>query len=166
MKTQMPRLNLDTINAALVGLDTTLDIAQVEQMVARIVANQGKNKGCLRAAKPEVTRHKAGEDRYGRTRYEPDYTEGCAAYIWRNVAFSISPMSQHQCMPVTDWFDLPGPGGYNDERRALCKELDKVVDVIIKTVPQSERHGLRRWGQVLGMVGQPQYNEEGAVVYR
>ncbi len=52
----------------------------------RSIAEQILNKGKLRASKPK---------------------DGEAAYVWRMVAFICSPVSQHQCMPMTAEFDLP-----------------------------------------------------------
>jgi len=33
--------------------------------------------------------------------------DGVAAYVWRHVAFTVSPMPVHQCMPMTADFDIP-----------------------------------------------------------
>lgn len=90
--------------------------------------------------------------------------DGRAAYVWRMVAFTVSPNSRHQCMPCTADFGIDC-GDYN-ERRAICRELDKIVDQIVKAVPVTEWHGVRRWGQVFGRVGTPTATAEGAIVYR
>lgn len=107
------------------------------EILARIL-----NKGCLRATKPKVT----------------DAVSGKAAYVWRMVAFTCSPIGAHQCMPVTADFDLPRRKPENeedrrrvyDETRALSKELDEFSKRIEATVPLNMRHGLLRWGRLLG----------------
>jgi hypothetical protein len=156
MKQQMPRIELSRIE----GLDAA-DLA----LVAGIISGQGANKGCLRASKPNVTMHYVGRDKYNCRVYEPDATEGRIAYIWRMVAFQISPKSEHHCMPVTADFDLPGRCG-SDERKAAMAECDRIVEAVVDSVPKTQWNGIIRWGQVFGVVGTPRYNEEGAVIYR
>ena len=144
----------------LIPLDELRRTLSVEdyRIVTGIVATRGKNKGRLRASKPKVTRRKVGD------RVEPDRHEGYTAYVWRMVAFSISPVPAHQCLPCTADFDVPGHWG--PEKREVLDYLDGIVDAVVKSVPVAEWHGVRRWGQVFGAVGTPQYNEEGAVIYR
>jgi hypothetical protein len=138
-------------------------LEEQKDLVRGIVATRGKNKGRLRASKPKVTRHKVPADNaYGYT-CRPDPVEGCTAYIWRMVAFFTSPVTQHKCMPCTAEFDLPYRG---DERREMVRYLDKIVDVVVDSIPAEQWHGVIRWGQVFGQVGTPQYDEEGAVIYR
>jgi hypothetical protein len=155
MTKPMPIINLDTLKAILPAADY--------ELVVGIVATQGKNKGRLRASKPNVTRTASGKTSWGSPMYVPDLKEGCTAYIWRMVAFSISPVSQHQCLPMLADFDLPLQG---DECREMVKRLDAIADIVVKSVPVTQHHGTLRWGNALGMVGMPAYNEEGAVVYR
>jgi len=143
----MPKINLDNCNL------TTEE---------RVIAERILNKGQLRASKPAIKYTIKEQDCYPRRIRVPDELGGKAAYVWRMVAFSISPKPQHQCMPMTADFDLPGD---YTETRELAKELDKLVDKIIASVPKSEWYGVRRWGQAFGMVGSPQVTEEGAVVY-
>jgi hypothetical protein len=94
----------------------------------QIIATRGKNKGRLRASSPS----KQYDDLY---------------YVWRNVAFYLSPIAQHQCMPVcTDFcFKLRDEVG-----QARRKQLDKIIDEIVDAVPLEERHGLNKWGKALG----------------
>lgn len=67
-------------------------------------------------------------------------------------------------MPCTATFDLPkhwGEGG-----RELAKKLDELVEIIVNTVPMEQWYGIIRWGEAMGTIGTPRYNEEGAVIYR
>lgn len=82
---------------------------------------------------------------------------GKAAYVWRWVGFWLVRDSRLQCMPCTDTFDLPA---YDENgrwksalARPMAKELDKVVDVFVKTVPVDQQPGTMRWGRALGMIG-------------
>ncbi len=131
---------------------------KAKDLVRRIV-----HRGRLRATKPKVTYHRAGRDEFGRQRYEPDYVEGCAAYVWRMVAFYTSPKRAHQCMPVTADFSIPGE---LEEVQNTREELDAIVDVVVDSIPRPQWHGVIRWGQAFGMVGSPRYTSEGTVVYR
>jgi len=151
----MPKINLGNLNLSPSELD----------LVRGIVATKGKNKGCLRASKPKVTRTRVDnpDSLYGYDVVVDDH-EGKVAYVWRMVAFYVSPKGQHQCMPVTCDFDLPG--SYGPEKRALMVELDRIVDIVANSISKDQWHGVRRWGQVFGIVGTPRYNEEGAVIYR
>ena len=95
------------------------------------------NKGKLRATKPK---------------------DGEAAYVWRMTAFMVSPISAHQCMPVTADFDMPekywdrsNPNSHK-ERRARCKELDALSDKMVNAIPKQNWHGVRRWGRALGQI--------------
>lgn len=93
------------------------------------------NKNALRASKPQK--------------------DGESAYVWRHVAFSISPHSQHWCMPCTSDFDLPHDPywiqGNGDIRRARTKELDKIVDAIVNVVPRQQWYGVNRWARAFGL---------------
>lgn len=115
------------------------------ELVEPIIATQGKNSGRLRASKP-------------------GNVDGRSMYIWRLVAFYVSPMRQHQCMPITADFDLPGEN-YHD-RLMLARELDKIVDKVTDTIPMSEWYGVKRWGQAYGQIGMPITRENGSIVYR
>lgn len=100
----------------------------------RAIAEACLNKGKLRASKPK---------------------EGQAAYVWRMLAFYVSPVSQHQCMPITaDWdmqnqhfpspkfppgtrWDDPAYRAAMDAHRAKVdarrKELDAITDALLET---------------------------------
>lgn len=108
--------------------------------------------GELRASKPPVPRKVlTGKDNIGIGLYdyknEVDANSGRTAYIWRMVAFQVSPISQHQCMPVTADFDLPGDF---DKRREEAKALDAIVEKIVNSIPPSQWYGVARWGRALG----------------
>ena len=120
-------------------------------------------KGILRASKPTVKKIKVPSEKYGYV-YEPvNPIDGCAAYVWRMVAFQVSPNPKHQCMPVCAEFDLPGTF---DHRKALTVELDLIVEEIVSAVPKHEWHGVVRWGNALGYIGTPQVAPDGAIIYR
>lgn len=117
---EMPRIDLDKIQVTVTekGLE-----------IAKGMVNS--RTGCLRASKPKVERHFAGFNEYGSKKYEPDYQQGCTAYVWRMVTFYINPKQQHQCIPCTAEFDLPGS---SEESRELAKELDELVDKIVDSI--------------------------------
>jgi len=93
------------------------------------------NNGHLRASKPR---------------------DGEAAYVWRMVAFQVSPKPIHHCMPMTADFALPDTywhgEGAGDRRRARLKELNAIVDAVVDAVPRTQWHGVRRWGRALGQL--------------
>lgn len=151
---EMPKIDLDVL-AQVLGADD-LEVAR------RIVSTQGKNAGRLRASKPknEMKRQEGG--RFGWQMVPVDMTQARAAYVWRMVAFYVSPKSQHQCMPCTADFAL---GPYS-ETRDLIADLDKLVDQIVNTIPREQWAGVRRWAQVFGKTGQPQVTPDGAIIYR
>lgn len=120
----MPEINLEKVREIVTEEEAAL--------VQGIIATQGKNRGRLRAAKPKVT----------------DRDSGRVAYLWRMVAFGISPKSQHQCMPVCADFDLEEGG--REQRREVSKWLDGLATTVESTVPLRERHGTLRWGRALG----------------
>jgi len=153
---EMPRIDLEHLRTILLPADF--------ELVRGIVSTQGKNKGRLRASKPKVDRLSIGLNKYGLEQYEPDETQGKTAYIWRMVAFSASPKSQHHCMPCTADFDVPGHWG--DEKRAILQELDAIVDAVLDTIPADEWHGIRRWGNAFGVIGTPQVTSDGSIIYR
>ncbi len=109
--------------------------------------------GELRASKPFVPRKvQIGKpDDYGIHEWayktEEDANRGRTAYIWRMVAFHISPISQHQCMPIMSDMDLPG---WHNERGEEMKRMDEIIDKIINSLPAGMWLGVRRWGRALG----------------
>lgn len=131
MKNVMPNIDLSLV-----------DLIPSEMEIAKHVIKSSKANpmsGPLRATKPKV--------------------DGEASYVWRMVAFQISPISQHHCMPVCADFDLPRQywdrkinPNCHDDRRARIKELDKIADVIVNSVPKQQWHGIRRWGRALGQI--------------
>jgi len=155
----MPRIDLVKLSTLLSAEDMVL--------VKGIIATRGDNKGCLRASKPRVTRTEVTDlsSPYG-SRIEKDEIEGKTAYVWRMVAFMISPKAAHHCMPCTVDFDLPLKSITGPEAKAMRSDLDRIVDVVVDSVPMSSWHGIRRWGNVYGVIGTPCYNSEGAVIYR
>jgi hypothetical protein len=156
----MPVINLEALKSILPADDFAL--------VAGIVNTRT---GALRASKPALPRKVAVPAKNPFYPGQKDYAyadeagrhAGMTAYIWRMVAFMISPVGQHQCMPCTADFDLDGE---YDERRDLAKRLDKLVDAVVDTVPKSQWHGVTRWGLAMGMIGTPQYAADGSVIYR
>lgn len=80
---------------------------------------------------------------------KPGKASGDAKYLWRMVAFGVSPIQKHQCLPMTADFDLEGE---YQERLARGRELDQVAQRIERTVPIQERHGTMAWARVLGVV--------------
>jgi hypothetical protein len=101
-------------------------------LVAPIVATKGKNKGKLRASKPTEN--------------------GDSAYVWRMVAFQISPIGAHHCLPMCADFDIVVPEGMGSSeryewRRNRAKVLDALANKIVNQIPKSEWHGVRRWRQ-------------------
>ncbi len=132
-----------------------IDISAIEldeleySLIQRILGRENR----LRSVKPEIDYSIVTiEKRYGEIVHQkrirqPDYEGGCAAYLWRMVAFSVSPISQHKCFPATAHFDLPGES--EDDRRILAKEMDKLADKIVNSVKVTEWHGVQRWDGIL-----------------
>jgi len=158
MTSQMPTIGLDHLTPE-------------ERKIAQgIVASRGKNKGRLRASKPKVERHIARYEHYDLPSgpyespvYEPDRDQGETAYVWRMVAFAVSPKSQHHCLPCTAGFDIPGKWS---EKRARLDELNALADKIISVIPARQHRGTIRWGQAFGQIGTPQVAPDGSIVYR
>ena len=145
---QMPAIDLKNLEQALTADEFAL--------VKGIVATRGKNKGCLRAAKPKVAkmvRVPAKSPRW-QDDYDLEYANqadgdtGKTAYIWRMVVFAVSPMHQHKCVPCTADFSVPGQWG--DEKRAILKDLDRIANIVSKSIPLSQHHGTIAWGKALG----------------
>lgn len=110
-----------------------------------IIATKGKNKGLLRASKPKVEYTIVEKD--GRKLRMPTLETGRAAYVWRMVAFQVSPIGQHHCLPILADFDLPGSV---EEARAEAKRLDVLVEKIVNAIPKSQWSGIHRWARALG----------------
>lgn len=136
---ELPVINLDGLRSALTEYEFSL--------VSGIVSTRGESKGRLRASRPNL-RESVVVDSNGVRRKRPDRDAGLTAYIWRHVAFAVSPISEHQCMPVMDMCYLPGAYASQEykEAEALCTRL---VDIVVKSVPVSEWAGVRRWSGLL-----------------
>jgi hypothetical protein len=119
--------------------------AEEREIASGIVAGQGKNKGRLRAGKPKIEYTIVEEN--GRKFRRPTEKTGKTAYIWRIVAFHVSPTPQHQCLPICASMDLPGT---YQEGLVLSKELDLIVNKIIDAMPRKEWQGINRWAKALG----------------
>jgi len=136
MRKEMPRIDLDRAN-----------LSPWERRIAEGIVNS--RTGRLRASKPPVKHTDLGldpEDPNGfRHLYQTDGGE--TAYVWRMVAFAVSPRSQHQCLPVMAQYDLPGRV---DEARDLARDLDRIADKVVDTVDVREWHGIARWSRALG----------------
>lgn len=128
------------------------DLTAEQQAILSIII---KKDGTLRASKPPLAKRVEVADpasAYGYTLQwttEADKLQGKAAYVWRMVAFAISPVHQHQCFPVMAFCDLDGTSA---ERKVLEKELDAFADRIIRCVPPTSQHGTVRWGRALGII--------------
>lgn len=136
MRYDMPVINIQTASQFMPGGVMTLDMIRIAQDVIR-ATKSSPFVGSLRSSKPK---------------------NGEAAYVWRMVAFQVSPISQHQCMPVTADFDMPArywdrkadPDCHN-KRRDRTKELDQLVDALVNTVNKRQWHGVHRWAHALGV---------------
>ena len=84
---------------------------------------------------------------------KPKKAQGDAQYLWRMVAFGISPIQQHHCMPVMADFDIEVDKSSSDRfdtMRSKAKVLDELAHRIEKSLPIAERHGTMAWGRALG----------------
>lgn len=139
----MPKIDLEALEAKL----TAEEFGIVKGIV-------NTKTGELRASKPSLPKKVkvASDNAYGYT-YEykdaADATKGMTAYVWRMVAFSISPVAQHQCMPCMAFCDLPGTAS-REERIALEKRMDALAEVVVRSVPITHQHGTLRWAKALG----------------
>jgi hypothetical protein len=113
-----------------------------QTLLKGIIATQGKNKGRLRASKPKITYQIVDED--GRKLHRPTLETGGIAYLWRMVAFAISPVGKHHCLPFMADFDLPYRYGTN-EYKELKGALDALADKVEATIRPEKRHGTNRW---------------------
>lgn len=122
-------------------------VAQTEKedAIMSLILNHGK----LRASKPPVPKMDVvnGVDGYKHFLHltpEND-TKGDASYVWRMVAFMVSPKSQHHCMPMTADFCV---SGNIVTRRNKVAVLDKLVDRIVDCVPKEGWPGIHRWAGI------------------
>lgn len=133
-----------------------IDLSKIDLTAEeRQIAERILNKGYLRASKPTIKYSKVTRpcSFTGKMKEysEPDSIGGRAAYVWRMVAFTISPIGKHHCMPCTADFDLPCSGNY-EERRALAKEMDELANKIIAAVPRDQHYGTKRWARAFGVI--------------
>lgn len=135
MAQQMPHIDL-----------SKAELTDEELELAKGIINT--RTGQLRASKPTVNRFESGRDKYNLPLYDTDDT-GKTAYIWRMVAFYVSPRRTHQCMPVMAFCDIPG-SVMDEGRKALEAHLDDIAKRIADTVPATQWHSLRVWGPSLG----------------
>ncbi len=152
MKLQMPVIDLKAL---------ALVLTPDELELARAIVNSQTS--MLRASKPPVKRHTEISVLTGCPRSVSNLADAQAAYIWRMVAFQISALPKHWCMPVCAACDLPV---FGVERRTMTDTLDVIVQKIVDSVPPEQWHGLKRWGQAYGLTGTPQVRASGAIVYR
>jgi hypothetical protein len=105
--------------------------------IARAILNSG---GVLRASKPPISSiiKPADDTHYGQYR-EYDFRDASIYYVWRNVAFYLSPIDAHHCMPIGADYYIPL--SYAD-RRLWTKRLDAIVDKITSCVPVHKWHGV------------------------
>ncbi len=150
---------------AVIDIDAIKDLNDYERkLVEKLLRPDSK----LRLSKPSVPRKV--EIRIGPNRFDVSYrhiTEeailaGEAAYVWRMVAFQISPEPRHHCMPALADNDMTGSW---EEKRERTEELDSLVERIVDSVHPSQWHGIRRWGQAMGQVGAPVVRQGGTIVY-
>ena len=124
----MPSLDMEKVRNS-----APLPLGPTEDLILDII----QKNGVLKASKPKVSK-----------KYSDPMLIGQAAYVWRMVAFQISPNPQHQCMPVCADWDIPVRD--YDERREITQRLDNLVDLIVNTVHPTQWHGILRWGNALG----------------
>jgi hypothetical protein len=116
------------------------------ELVSGIVSHQGKNKGRLRASKPKLEWEAYEKD--GRKLRRPTLKTGSVAFLWRMVAFAISPVYKHHCLPIMADFDLPYSYG-TPEYKALRDRLQALADKVEASILPGQRHGTVRWARAL-----------------
>lgn len=132
-----------------IDVDNILSLTEDEKNLVRGILNKGR----LRASKPKVpdTIKVPNPERIAGHDYafssEEDRRRGYIAYIWREVAFCVSPYSQHHCMPVCNDFNLEGSW---TEKQPKMDELKKIVDKVINSIPKSQWYGIARWSRAFG----------------
>lgn len=110
------------------------------QIVNLLISTKGRNKGLLRESPPTHPTHFKDKN-------EVEILQAKAYYVWRNVVFLVGEQRQHHAMPVLADSYLPGT---YEERAAMAKELNKLVDLITHSIPKEQWHGVIRWGRALG----------------
>jgi hypothetical protein len=133
----MPRIDVEN-----------LPLDEADRAIVRRIMNGDR----LRASAPPVPRP-----------YTAD--AGLAYYVWRMVAFSVSPHRQHWCMPCTADFYTPYSYG-SPEQKALRARGDAIEKAVVHSIPVLEWHGIRRWGNAYGSIGAPMVAPDGSIIYR
>jgi len=116
-----------------------LELTDDQKAIAKMILGHGSK---LRASKPK---------------------DGEAQYVWRLVAFMVSPKPAHHCIPCSHDFGVmdiaPTVTKFCEFRnknvtqtdfdwvRNRCKELDVIVDKIVDSVKVQNRHGVNRWAK-------------------
>lgn len=113
-----------------------------------ITATQGKNKGRLRASKPPMKQSIIKRVRYNHesSYYDHPLLDCAAAQIWRYVAFEISTLGQHHCLPMMADLDSPFDMSYN-ESREFAKWCQSAADIILGMFKAENKPGLLRWSR-------------------
>ncbi len=83
----------------------------------------------------------------GRLRATKPDTDPETNYVWRMVAFYVSPNPRHHHMPIVADLELPGSF---DERNRLRRYLMDIVDRIVDAVDKTQWYGVHRWARALG----------------
>ena len=111
---QMPRIDSDKVSSP---------------FAKRLVPLITTSEGTLRTTRPDIL---------------PDFPlSGHAAYVWRMIAFHISPISQHHCLPMAAPFYIQ-----EEDIHKLVEFLDTIVDEILEQFPPSSWQGIMAWGRV------------------
>ena len=129
-------------NMPMINLNN-IELTNDQKIIAEKIIRSGK----LRATKPS----------------DPE-----AIYVWRLVAFMVSPNPAHHCMPCTHDFGVMDIAPkiekfckYRNKNvketdmdwvRNRCKELDAIVDKIVDSVRVENRHGVNRWAKAFGVI--------------
>jgi hypothetical protein len=158
----MPQINLEPISQELIAMrfqwtNTITDETRAINglfTARQIIATRGKNAGSLRASKPPMARSIVTRTRSicgiesTHNYYDHPLSDCAAAQVWRYVAFEISPLSHHQCLPVTADFDSPFDMD-RDESRQFAKWCQSIADVILAQFKPEDKPGLMRWARLV-----------------
>ena len=150
----------------MIELDLSIcNLTPLEMSIAKVAIKGEKEIGFLRASKPKEQKKTVIDESY-KSATESEYiikhpqpnlyaTEeerikalGC--YVWRELAFIMSPIAAHHCMPVCNDFNLEYK--YSDPRRKEQYNFcNGIVNKIFKTVKKESCYGLKRWARVFGL---------------
>jgi hypothetical protein len=153
-------------NMPLIDL-TKCNLTPFELSIAKIAIKGEKEVGQLRASKPKAQKqtvytqpiydekhselHEYVSSRKTPNMYatEEERIKAFGCYVWRELAFIMSPISAHHCMPVCNDFNLEYTS-FDMRRKEQLAMLNNIVDKIYKSVPPHLLHGLKRWKNALG----------------